>query len=107
MSIGESDSNMGFRQHLLDLIDRSRLSDRRLSLLANGTPETVRRIRQGGMPRLHTLEALCHALGVRLQVVPLDEGGHPSESASAIERPPEWFRQLREEIRQDIAEIFG
>lgn len=100
MSLGESDSNAGFRQHLLDLIDRSGLSDCRLSLLATGSAKTVRRLRRGSMPRLDTLEALCQALGVRIQVEPLDEGAQPPESS------PQWSRQLRKDIRRDIAEIF-
>lgn len=101
MNLEEPDSNMGFRQHLLDLIDRSALSDYRLSLLATGSAKTVRRLRQGSVPRLDTLEALCQALGVRIQVAPLDEGGQRPESS------PLWSRQLRKEIRHDIAEILG
>ena len=101
MSLGESDSNAGFRQHLLDLVDRSGLSDCRLSLLATGSTKTVRRLRRGSMPRLDTLEALCRALGVRLRLAPLDEDGQPPESS------PQWCRQLRKEIRHDIAEILG
>lgn len=101
MSLGESDSNAGFRQHLLDLVDRSGLSDCRLSLLATGSTKTVRRLRRGSMPRLDTLEALCRALGVRIRVAPLDEGGQPPET------PPLWSRQFRKDIRRDIAEIFG
>ena len=40
-----SDSNRGFRQRLLDLIDRSGVSDRRLSMLATGSIDTVRNMR--------------------------------------------------------------
>ncbi len=99
--MGESDSKMGFRQHLLHLIDRSGLSDCRLSLLATGNAKAVHRFRRGSMPRLDTLEALCHTLGVRIQATPLDEGGQPPESS------PQWSRQLRKDIRRDIAEILG
>ena len=89
MALGASGSNMGFRQHLLGLIDRSGVSDRRLSLLATGNGFTVWSLRQGSMPRLDTLEALRHTLGVRIQMVPLDEGGQPPEGAPAVERSPD------------------
>ena len=102
-----SDSNRGFRKHLLDLIDGSGVSDHYLSLLATGNPNTVRNIRQGFMPRLDTVEVLCHTLGVQVQVVPLDEPVQTSEDAPAVERPPEWSCQLRKEILQDVAEILG
>ena len=46
-----SDSNMSFRRRLLDLIDRSGVSDRRLSLLATGSADTVRNLRRGSSPR--------------------------------------------------------
>ena len=45
-----SDSNGSFRQCLLDLIDRSGVSDRRLSLLPSGNPDTVRNMRRGSPP---------------------------------------------------------
>ena len=74
-----SDSNIGFRQRLLELIDRSGVSDRRLSLLATGSADTVRNMRRGSLPRLDSLEALCRVLGCRLQMVPLDEPGQATE----------------------------
>ena len=89
-----SDSNRGFRQRLLDLIDRSGVSDRRLSVLATGNTDTVRNMRRGSSPRLASVEVLCRILGFRLEMVPLDELGQPPE------KRPEWSRRLREEIRQ-------
>ena len=53
-----SDSNMGFRQRLLNQVDCSPVSDRRLSLLATGSADTVRNMRRGSSPRLDSLEAL-------------------------------------------------
>ena len=100
-----SDSCMGMRQRLIDHIDRSGVSDRRLSLLATGSADTVRNMRRGSSPRLDSLEALCRVLGFRLQLVPLDEPSQPAEGASAVEKRPEWSRRLREEIRQDIVEV--
>ena len=71
-----SDSNMGLRQRLLNLMDRSDVSDRRLSLLATDSTDTVRNMRRGSSPRLDSIEALCHVLGFRLEMVPLDEPAH-------------------------------
>ena len=63
------DSNADFRQRLLELIGRSGVSDRQLSLLATGSADTVRNMRRGSSPRLDSLEALCRVLGVRLEMV--------------------------------------
>ena len=104
--MGASDSNMGFRQRLLKLIDRSGVSDRRLSLLATGSADTVRNMRRGSNPRLDSLEALCRVLGFRLDMVPLDEPDQVHDGGAAFEKRPEWSRRLREEIRQDLVEIF-
>ena len=98
---------MSLRQRLLELIDRSSVSDRRLSLLATGTTDTVRNMRRGATPQLDSIEALCRVLGFRLQMAPLDEPAQPPKGASAVERRPEWSRQLREEIRQDLAEVLA
>ena len=102
-----SDSNIGFRRLLLDLIDGSGVSDRRLSLLATGSADTVRNMRRGSSPRLHALEALCRVLGLQLQIAALDEAGQPPEGAPAVEKRPEWSQRLREEIRQDLIDIVG
>ena len=55
-----SGSNMGFRQRLLDMIDRS------------GGADTVRNMRRDSSPRLDSLKALCRVLGFRLEMVPLN-----------------------------------
>ena len=96
-----SDSNRGFRQRLLGLIDRSGASDRRLSMLATGSADTVRNMRRGSSPRLDSLEALCYVLGFRLEIAPLDAPARPPEGTPSVEKRPEWSRRLREEIRQD------
>ena len=100
-------SNRSFRRRLLDLIDRSDVPDRRLSLLATGTADTVRNMRRGSSPRVDSLEALCYVLGFQIEMVPLDEPGQPPEGTPAVERRPEWSRRLREEIRQDLVEVLG
>ena len=92
-----SDSRMGFRQHLLDLIDQSVLSDREISLLATGNTWTVRNIRRGTSPRLDTIESLCRTLGCRLEVVPLNDRSPP----------PVWSYLLEEDIRRDFVKILG
>jgi len=56
------------RERLLEAIDGSSFSDRRLSVLATGSTDTVRNIRRGSMPRLDTLEALCKILHLRLGI---------------------------------------
>ncbi len=96
-----TDSNRDFRQRLLDLIDGSGVSDRRISMLATGNTDTVRNLRRGATPRLDSLEAVCRALGYRLEMVPLDEPGKP------LEKCPEWAARLREEIRRDLIEALG
>ena len=100
-----SDSNIGFRQRVLEIIDGSGTSDRRLSLAATGSADTIRNMRRGSSPRLDSLEALCRVLGFRLEMVPLDAPGQPAEGVRAVEKRPEWSWRLREEIRQDLVEI--
>lgn len=102
-----SDSNRGLRQRLLDLIDRSGVSDHYISLLATNSSDTVRNIRRGSTPRLDSLEALCRVLGFRLEMVPLDEPGPSAQGGPAVEKRPEWARRLREEIRQDLVKAIG
>ena len=59
---------MSFRRHLLNLIAASGISDRSLSLLAAGNPNTVRDLRRGVNSSLDTIEALLRMLGLRLTV---------------------------------------
>jgi DNA-binding Xre family transcriptional regulator len=98
---------MGFRQRLLDLIDRCGVSDRHLSILATGSSDTVRNIRRGSSPRLDSLEALCRVLGLRLQTAPLDEPAQSSEGVPVVEKRPDWARRLRDDIRRDLVELLG
>ena len=70
--MGASDSDMGLRQRLLDLIDRSGVPDRRLSMLATGTADTVRNMRRGATPQVNSIDALLQCLGFKLQIVPLE-----------------------------------
>ena len=102
-----SGSNIDLKQRLLELIDRCGVSDRRLSLLATRSADTVRNMRRGSSPRLDSLEALCGVLGLRLEMVPLDEPGERPAGAPAVEQRPEWSWRLREEIRQDLIEILS
>ncbi len=47
-----SDSDMGLRQRLLDLIDRSGVPDQELSMLATDTADTIRNMHRGATPRV-------------------------------------------------------
>ena len=68
-----SDSTMDFKRRLPDLVDSSGVSDRQLSLRATGSLDTVRNMPRSSYPRLDALEALCRALGGRLEIVPVGE----------------------------------
>ena len=105
--MSDSDPKVGFRQQLLELIDRSGVSGHQISLLATGNGETVRNMRRGSSPRLDSVEAICRVLGFRLQMVPLDETCRLPKGGLFVEKQPEWCRRLREEIRQDLAEILA
>ena len=56
---------------------------------------------------LDTLEALCRALGGRLEIVPVDERRKSPKGLPAVEKRPEWSGRLCREIRQDPVEILG
>ncbi len=79
-----SDSTADFKRPVPDLVDSSRVSDRQLSLRATGSVDTVRKMPRSAYPRL---DALCRALGGRLEIVPVSErrkpprGSRPSRSA--------------------------
>ena len=83
-----SDSNRGFRQRLLELIDRSGISDRRLSMLATGSTDTVRNLRRGSSPRLDSLKALCRVLGFRFEMAPLDAPAQPPRRPPLLRSSP-------------------
>ena len=76
---------MNIRAKLVAAIDASDLPDRKLSLLATGTPDAVRNLRRGTTPRADTLEQLCHAMGLELQITPApkERTNKPSTPAPA------------------------
>ena len=61
---------MDVRSKLLAAIDASGLTDRKLSIRATGTPDTIRNLRRGACPRADTLERLCHVMGLEVEIVP-------------------------------------
>ena len=61
---------MDVRTQLLAAVERSRLSERRLSQLATGSTDTVRNVRRGAAPRVDTLESLCKVLGLEVRIRP-------------------------------------
>ncbi len=85
---------MDLREQILAAVAESRLSERRLSVLATGSTDTIRNIRRGSFPRVDTLEALCRVLGLDLQIrpgmLPRPEDGVPTA------RPPTEFSGSRE-----------
>ena len=82
---------MDIRQQLLAAVDQSRHSERKLSVLATGSTDTLRNMKRGAVPRLDTLEALCRVLGLQLSIgpglVPPDEAGVP------VPGPPTQFSE--------------
>ena len=82
------------RERLLDAVQKSHLSERKLSQIATGANDTVRNIRRGAVPRADTLEALCEVLGLELQIAP---GLTPPSDETAIgPRPPTEFSTQRQ-----------
>ena len=65
-------------------MDGKGISDRRLSMLATGSTDTVRNIRRGSNPRTDTLEAICAVLGIEIHLVPPQDAAGPEPPA-----PPE------------------
>lgn len=61
---------MGVRDELLKAVRKSGWSERRLSMQATGSTDTIRNIRRGTAPRVDTFEALCQVLGLELQLGP-------------------------------------
>ena len=52
------------------IIDDRDLSDRQISLESTGGTDTVRNMRRGSNPRADTLDALCEALNLRVDISP-------------------------------------
>ena len=65
-------------------MDSKGISDRRLSMLATGSTDTVRNIRRGSNPRTDTLEAICGVLGLEIHLGPPQDDPGPEPPA-----PPE------------------
>ena len=76
------------RHQLLALIDASPLSDRKISMLACGSPDTIRNIRRGVSPHAHTLEKLCRVLGMELR---LERRSEYDAAAAKNTQPPTRF----------------
>ena len=74
---------MKTREQLLRLMDGKEVSDRRLSMLATGSTDTVRNIRRGANPRVSTLEAICSVLGAEIHL------STPHDDAGPEKAPPE------------------
>ena len=75
---------MTLRDQLLHLMDGKGISDRRLSMLATGSTDTVRNIRRGSNPRTDTLEAICGVLDLEIYLGPPQDDPGPEPPA-----PPE------------------
>ena len=85
---------MDIRTQLLGAVASSSLSERRISVNATGSPDTLRAIRNGATPRVDTLERLCEVLGLRLELSP---GLSDPEDRNATGRqPPARFTQKRQ-----------
>ena len=85
---------MGIRDQLLAAVRKSRLSERRLSMEATGSSDTLRNIRRGAHPRVNTLEAICRVLGLKVQLAP----GlvPPTEDDVVAVHPPTVFTEALE-----------
>ena len=69
---------MDIQARLLAAIEKSGLSERKLSIRATGGPDAVRNLRRGSVPRADNLERLCHAMGLELQLTPANEDAMPA-----------------------------
>ena len=85
---------MDIREQLLAAVGKSRLSERKLSVLATGSTDTIRNIRRGAVPRVDTLESLCEVLGLRLHIgLGLIQ---PEEETAPGPQPPTTFSESRQ-----------
>ena len=88
---------MDIRTQLLRAVASSSLSERRISVNATGSPDTLRAIRNGATPRVDTLERLCEALGLRLQLSPgLSDPEDADGDATFRRQPPTRFTKKRQ-----------
>lgn len=75
---------MKTREQLLRLMDNKKVSDRRLSMLATGSTDTVRNIRRGANPRVSTLEAICSVLGAEIHLSLPQDAAAPEKAPLEI-----------------------
>ena len=85
---------MDIQARLLAAIEKSGLSERKLSIRATGGPDAVRNLRRGSVPRADNLERLCHAMGLELQLTPAPK--LPNEGAMPAPVRPTEFTGNRE-----------
>ena len=78
---------MNIRAKLLAAIDASDLTDRKLSVHATGSADTVRNLRRGSNPRADNLERLCHAMGLELQMTPAPKPPTNKDATPALDSP--------------------
>ncbi len=99
---------MKVRDQLLSLIGERDVSDRRLSLLATGSTDTVRNIRRGSSPRTDTLEALCGVLGVEIHIGPPRDAAEAYSTESREKEPPSPIPDPTEApVPAEIREVLG
>ena len=78
---------MNIRAKLVAAIDASDLTDRKLSVRATGSPDAVRNLRRGAIPRADNLERLCHAMGLELQITRAPKPPTNKDATPALDSP--------------------
>ena len=63
------------RAKLLGRIDESGISDRKVSMLATNSPDTIRAIRRDASPRADTIDAICRTIGMEIRIKPAPGDG--------------------------------
>ena len=86
--------SMDIRAQLLQAVASSALSERRISVIATGSPDTLRSIRNGAVPRADTLERLADVLGLRLHLTP--GLSHPEDPKATGRQPRTRFAKNRQ-----------
>ena len=66
------------RAKLLARIDESGMSDRKVSILATNSPDTIRAIRREASPRADTIDAICRTIGMEIRIEPAPGYGRPT-----------------------------
>lgn len=99
---------LGLTEDLLRAVDQSGSSDRRLSMQATGSADTIRNIRRGAKPRIDTIEAICSVLGLavyigRARPPPYDEAVDRSPTADSAS--PCRFRAALQGIAENLRSV--